>query len=237
MPYPWIAFLLPFFFIWAFILERVAHFLIHQPCSIPCVTSDREQTSQILTKIFTYKSITQWLLRLMCTLSFLTATFTCLPNTPAYFIFISALWITVHTDLEYMLISRLVSLYLVPVGILASALHLLPITPTESILASFFAGSFLMITNKIFKLLKGHDGLGQGDIELLAFIGAWIGLLGTWCTIVIGSITGTIVGLAYLVGSRRQIRILPFGPFLALGALLFLMHWKHIMPFLLSTEL
>jgi len=214
MLYLWIPFLLTVFFVWATILETVAHFLIHG--SSFNATPDNSNPS-----IHNRVAI-PLLLRAACAVSFLAAFYTYLPEHPIYFIFISALWITVYTDLNYMLISRLVSLYLVPVGFIASALGLLAISLTEAVLAAAFAGGFLMTTNAIFKIFKGHDGLGQGDIELLAFIGAWIGFLGTWCTIVIASTLGTIVGAAYLLWTRQQTRILPFGPFLAFGALMFL---------------
>lgn len=213
MSYIWATLLLCIFFIWAIILEEIASFLIHYKIN------------------FQYpfiRNIPQLLLLTTCSISLFAATQTSLPQYPVYLLFISALWITVHTDLKHMLISRLVSLYLIPVGILASILGLLPITYTESILASALAGGFLIATNKIFAMIKGHDGLGQGDIELLAFIGAWIGFLGTWCTIVIGSVTGTIIGSAYLLWTHKQIRILPFGPFLALGAIMFLIFWTHM---------
>lgn len=196
------------FFIWATILETVAHFFIQAT-------------------IHNLKwNLLPILLRIGCALSFIAGFFTYLPTHPIYFIFISALWITIHTDLYYMLISRLVSLYLAPIGIIASTLGLLPISATESILTALFGGGFLLTTNAIFKRIKGHDGLGQGDIELLACIGAWIGFLGTWNTIVISSITGTIMGAIYLLWTRQQVRILPFGPFLALAALLFLTYPK-----------
>jgi leader peptidase (prepilin peptidase) / N-methyltransferase len=207
------ALLFPLFFFWSYILETIAYFLLHQKFK--------------LLKINPKDSI-QLLLLSGSTATFVIATYTCLPETPLLFILISALWITVFTDLSHMLISRWVSLYLIPVGIIASWFDMTQITTTESIITSILAAALFALINKIFYFFKGHDGLGQGDVELLACIGAWLGFLGTWFTITIGSTLGTIFGLGYMLWTKKTIRALPFGPFLALGAILFMLYEKHI---------
>lgn len=151
-----------------------------------------------------------------------------------YFIFFSALWITVHTDLKYMLISRFVSLYLIPFGIFFAYLDWLPLNPLHSSLAACFGYIFFWTANKIFYALKGHDGLGQGDLELIAYIGAFTGFLGSWFSILFGSIVGTILGCCYMVITRKVPNILPFGPFLALAASTFVLNQAEIMIWLLS---
>ena len=65
---------------------------------------------------------------------------------PAYIFFFSALIITIFTDLEELVISRYVTLYLVPVGWALSMFKLLPISPTESILGSI---TFVLFQNQI----------------------------------------------------------------------------------------
>jgi len=61
--------------------------------------------------------------------------------------------------------------------------------------------------------------MGLGDPKLLGMIGAFVGWKGVIFTILISSMLGTIVGLAFIVatGRDRQFQI-PFGPFLSLGA-------------------
>jgi leader peptidase (prepilin peptidase)/N-methyltransferase len=141
---------------------------------------------------------------------------------PAYFLFFSALWISVYTDAEHMLISRFFSLYLVPVGIACSMLGLLPLHPLESSTAAAFGYALLWVTNKIFRFFKKCDGLGQGDMDLMACIGAFLGFWGCWCTLVISSLVGSVFGLVCMLVTKKQIKALPFGPFLALGASTFI---------------
>ena len=125
-----------------------------------------------------------------------------------------------------MLISRWVSVYCAPIGLLFALLGYIPITPMDSILGCLFGASFLYLINALFKRLKGHDGLGQGDIELVGCIGAWIGLLGVWYTIFIGSIVGTVCSILYIAVTGHVVRIIPFGTFLALAALSYIL-WSH----------
>lgn len=141
---------------------------------------------------------------------------------PAYFIFLSALWISVHTDLQHMLISRFATIFLVPIAFILSFFGYLNIPLTESIASAAAGYLFLLTINAIFKLIKKHDGLGQGDIELLACIGAFTGFLGCWFAILFGSTIGTLAGCIYMLITQKKIQLLPFGPFLALGAMIFL---------------
>lgn len=153
-----------------------------------------------------------------------------------YFLFISALIISVRTDLETMLISRVVSLYAVPLGWLASSLDLLPLTISESILGSFFGYGLFWAIATLFHRVTGKQGLGEGDLELFAFIGSCTGIIGCWATMLIGSIIGSLVGMVLLIGKThtRDTRI-PFGPFLALGALCYVLFQQKILLFLIGS--
>lgn len=142
----------------------------------------------------------------------------------AYFVFFSALIVTVRTDLETMLISRYATLALVPVGCLLSLFGFLPISLTSSIVGALFGYGFLWLIRAAFKAVTGKIGIGQGDLDLMAFIGAFTGILGCWVTISIGSLAGALLGTAYLLATRQSTaKPLPFGPFLALGAVCFVL--------------
>ncbi len=154
---------------------------------------------------------------------------------PAYFVFFSALIVTIHTDLQHMLISRFVSLYLIPTGILLSAFNLTFINPLESMISAITGYGFLWIINKIFYKIKKHDGLGQGDLELLAFIGSFIGLVGCWVTILVGSTLGTIIGCMYMLLTKKPVSVVPFGLFLAIGALFFVSFEPSIFAYLVRS--
>ena len=154
---------------------------------------------------------------------------------PAYFVFFSALTITIHTDLQHMLISRFVSLYLMPTGILLSFFGLTFISPLESIVSAIAGYGFLWVINKIFYHIKKHNGLGQGDLELLAFIASFIGLIGCWVTILVGSTLGTALGCLYMLITKKSVTVVPFGIFLAIGALIFVLFEPSIFAYLAST--
>src|SRR5271155_1859642 len=90
----------------------------------------------------------------------------------AYFFFFSALIVSIRTDLEYMLISQYVTLYLIPVSIFFASIGLLPIAPHESIVGAVCGYSFLYFLSYTARVLTGKEGIGEGDLDLLAFIGS-----------------------------------------------------------------
>ena len=85
---------------------------------------------------------------------------------------------------------------------------------------------------QVFKLITGKDGLGQGDLKLLAMLGAWTGWQALATIIFLSSLLGSLVGL-YLVIVRRRQRSAPisFGPYLALAGWLNLVWGLDIFDF------
>ena len=205
-----LIFLFCLFFIWSYILSTIASYLLHQKLEL-------KNPSKLYT-----------LLCFASASSFLSLWLTILPYFPLLFVLASALWITVFTDLEEMLISRFASLYLIPFGILANYYNLLTTNATESIIACCSTMIILALINMTFRIIKGHNGLGQGDIELLGCIAAWLGFIGTWFTLLIGSTVGVISCLCYMAWTKEKVVMVPFGPFLALGSLVFMIFSKEI---------
>ena len=72
----------------------------------------------------------------------------------------------------------------------------------------------------LFKLTTGKEGMGYGDFKLLAAIGAWLGWQALLPVLLMASVVGAAVGLGMKAsGALREGRYVPFGPFLAAGAL------------------
>ena len=140
----------------------------------------------------------------------------------AYAIFFSALIVSVRTDLEAMVIPQLFSIWMVPLGFLYSLLGFIEIVWWESLLGAILGYGVLWLVASLYAYLTKKDGLGVGDMELLAMIGSFLGPQGVWFSLLIGSLSGLIVGGVYLVLTKqgRDTRI-PFGPFLALGATIY----------------
>lgn len=147
---------------------------------------------------------------------------------PAYFIFFSALIVTIRTDFDEMLISRYVTLYLIPIAYTAALYHRLPISLLNAIIGSLCGYFLLWFTKKIFYIISGKDGLGQGDLELLAFIGAFTGPFGCWITLTIGSCIGTIFSLILMTIYKQKIIKIAFGPYLSIGAIIFVLFQNQI---------
>lgn len=155
----------------------------------------------------------------------------------AYFIFFSALIVTIRSDIETLLISRFTTLFLVPLGWLFALLRLLPITLFESILGTIIGYGFLYIISKLFYKLRKIEGIGQGDLELLAFIGSFTGFIGCWFTLFMSSILGLITGITYVFFKKKNFSTrIPFGPFLAVSAIVYVLLEAEILYLLFLTQ-
>lgn len=147
----------------------------------------------------------------------------------SYFIFFSALIVAIRTDIETMLISRFTSIFLIPLAIVLNLLGYLPLTISQTLYGALFGYFLLFSINKIYYLLTKRNGIGQGDMELLAMIGAFTSLIGCWISLLIGSILGSIVGILLVLLKKVQItNKLPFGPFLAIGAIVYVLFTNEI---------
>jgi leader peptidase (prepilin peptidase)/N-methyltransferase len=143
-----------------------------------------------------------------------------------------------------MLISRFVTIFLIPISFVVSYFGYLPLSLSESIIGTLAGYCILKTISFIFFKLTHKEGLGEGDVDLLAFIGSWIGLVGVWATLLLASITGSIVGIIYMITTGRikdsmnskDPVLLPFGPFLALSAIAFIYFQVYcpVMSFLIS---
>ena len=75
----------------------------------------------------------------------------------------------------------------------------------------------------IYHLVTKKEGMGGGDIKLLAMIGALIGWQGVLFTIFVASAIGTISGILVMLKARKSMKLaIPFGPFLAIGGIAYI---------------
>ena len=90
-------------------------------------------------------------------------------------------------------------------------------------------GGFLWAVAAGYRLLMGVDGMGMGDVKLLAMIGAFLGWQAVLPVVFLGSVAGTIVGVPFMLLKGKDGKLaIPFGPFLSLGALIYLFWWSQI---------
>jgi leader peptidase (prepilin peptidase)/N-methyltransferase len=141
------------------------------------------------------------------------------PALVAYALFASALVVIVFIDIDHQIIPDVISLPGIPIGAAASALGA-TVPVLDSLAGIALGGGLLHLIAWGYYALTGREGMGGGDIKLLAMIGAFIGWRGVLVTLVLGSFSGAIVGMSMILvrGADSKLPI-PFGPFLALGAL------------------
>jgi leader peptidase (prepilin peptidase)/N-methyltransferase len=180
------------------------------------------------------------------------------PLTLALFVFTAALVLITFIDLDHRFIPDEVSLPGIVVGL---GVSLLPggIGLRNAALGALVGGGILFLVAWGYERMTGREGMGYGDVKLLAMIGAFLGWQAIPAVIIVASLTGSVAGLlamfdgrsrrrvrriqthfgplAVLVSLRRASRRteIPFGPFLALGALVALYVPGLFLPLALTT--
>jgi leader peptidase (prepilin peptidase)/N-methyltransferase len=117
-------------------------------------------------------------------------------------------------DARHFLIPDELSLGGLAIGFLLSVLPGPPSVP-ESAIGSIVGGGLLWIVAIVGSAALGREAMGGGDIKLMAMLGAFLGWQGALLTIFLGALLGTLV---FLPIAWRSDRLVPFGVFLALGA-------------------
>jgi leader peptidase (prepilin peptidase)/N-methyltransferase len=91
----------------------------------------------------------------------------------------------------------------------------------DSLLGALAGGGLLWIVAEGYFRLRGREGMGLGDVKMMAMVGAFVGLEGTLLAILIGSLLGSILGLLFIAIFRKDSDYeLPFGAFLGAGSLI-----------------
>ena len=154
----------------------------------------------------------------------------------AYGPFCGALLALSVIDLEHRLLPDAITYPGIVLG-LALALFLPHLTFLSAALGVLLGGGFFFLTGWLYEALTGKTGMGRGDVKLLAMIGAFLGARSLAYIIFISATLGTLVGLGLILagggwrgGQWRTTRI-PFGPFLALAAILYLFTADQFLKF------
>lgn len=153
------------------------------------------------------------------------------PSWPAvaYGLLYSALLVVAGTDLSHKIIPNAVTFPGIVVG-LVSAATILPLGLVNGLIGLLVGGGILWLLAWASPYLFGKEGMGGGDIKLLAMIGAFLGWKPALMTIMLGSFLGSFVGIA-LIAARviKREDYIPFGPFLVCGAVVALFFGESIL--------
>jgi len=89
----------------------------------------------------------------------------------------------------------------------------------NSLIGLLAGGGPLFAIGWLWEKLRKIEAMGGGDIKLMGMVGAFIGWKGALLTIMLGALTGSVVGIALIVFRKHEMeKVIPFGPFLAVGA-------------------
>ncbi len=132
--------------------------------------------------------------------------------------FLCGLVVVSFIDLDHQIIPNAITLPGIPLGLIGGLLVRDP--PLVDRLIGTLAGAgFLYLVLFYGGVLYGQEAMGEGDLNLIALVGAFLGWKAVVVTILIACVVGSAVGLGLMavkrLGRRQHI---PFGPFLALGA-------------------
>jgi leader peptidase (prepilin peptidase)/N-methyltransferase len=95
------------------------------------------------------------------------------------------------------------------------------ISVAESVFGAGFTSLVLWGIGAAYKRLRHREGLGLGDVKMMAMVGAFLGVRGALLTLIMGSLAGSILGLLFITLTRKSAATyeLPFGTFLAAAGL------------------
>jgi leader peptidase (prepilin peptidase)/N-methyltransferase len=156
-------------------------------------------------------------------------------------LFCSALIVITFIDFDHQIIPDSISLPGILIGVsvapfymssLAEPLpfnlgHFIPhawphlISFLNSVIGMLCGALPLLIIGWVWEKLRHVEAMGGGDVKLMGMVGAFLGWKGALLTIMLGALVGSIVGIGLILLKRHQMdKVIPFGPFLALGSVI-----------------
>ena len=156
--------------------------------------------------------------------------------------FVAALVVISFIDLDVRIVPDVISLPGIASGLVLSLIQrpwpvdylTIPPSPLSSFLGILVGGGFLLSVAWAYQFFTGVEGMGGGDVKLLAMIGAFLGWPSVPLTLFFASLTGSVIGLALMwrAGAGGKYA-LPFAPFLCLGAIGHLFIGSEVIQFYL----
>ncbi len=141
-----------------------------------------------------------------------------------YLVFGGVLIIISFIDLDSFLLPDIYTIPGAGAAFLCAGL-LLPLSWSDAFIGALAGGGGFWLIQKTYKALKGFEGLGSGDIKLMFLLGALLGWQALPIMIFLSSVSGLAVSLVFLLKkeSNGLQTAVPFGPFLSLGAMIYIL--------------
>jgi leader peptidase (prepilin peptidase)/N-methyltransferase len=143
-----------------------------------------------------------------------------------FFVFTAVLVVITFIDLDHQIIPDVLTLPGIPLFFLA-AIFLVKnpwkVPWQEALIGLLIGGGMLFTIAYIYQFITKREGMGGGDIKLLAMIGGFLGWKSLIFILLVSSFSGAIVGIAAMVIQKKDMKYaIPFGPFLSAAAIAYL---------------
>lgn len=152
----------------------------------------------------------------------------------ALFLFCSALVVITFIDIEHQIIPDEISLSGIIIGFLFS--FFIPgYDWVNSLIGIVLGGGSLLLVAYGYQKLTGKDGMGGGDIKLLAMMGAFLGWKAIPFIIFFSSLVGSVLGVSIMLIQKKDSKLaIPFGPYLALAAVFYIFYGPQLIKWYLA---
>ncbi|NTW59809.1 MAG: prepilin peptidase [Nitrospirae bacterium] len=161
----------------------------------------------------------------------------------------SALLVITFIDLDHQIIPDVITLPGMVIGLLAAPLFMSTLEPpmalglgrlipsagtyltgfVNSLVGLVLGAAPLFIIGWFWEKLRKVEAMGGGDVKYMGMVGSFLGWKGAFLTIMLGAMTGSIVGMTLIALKQHQAdKVIPFGPYLALGTLLTMFYGDDI---------
>ena len=169
--------------------------------------------------------------------------------TPGFLLLAAAVSMTIaliYIDADIQILPDVIDLPGIAIGLLAGWLGLGILYPTlvlagsllDSLLGALFGASILLALIGVYWLVRRVEGMGQGDVKMLAMIGAIVGWRAVPGVLLVASITGALIGVPAAMRSGRGMQLaIPFGVFLGFAMLIVMFFGQTLAGWYLSLIL
>jgi leader peptidase (prepilin peptidase) / N-methyltransferase len=154
-------------------------------------------------------------------------------NFLVFFIFTAVLIVISFVDLDHQIIPDILSLPGIPIFFLA-AVFIVKVPWHEALIGLLVGGGVLFLIAFVYEKITKREGMGGGDIKLLAMIGAFLGWKSLIFILLFSSFAGVLVGLTVMIIKKKDMKYaVPFGAFLSAAAVGYIFWGTPFIRFLL----
>lgn len=152
-----------------------------------------------------------------------------------FFVYISVLIVITFIDLDHQIIPDILTLPGIPLFFLAAVFGV-GVPWKDALLGLLIGGGVLLAIALVYELITKREGMGGGDIKLLAMIGGFLGWKSLLFILLFSSLFGAVVGLTLIVIKKQDMKYaVPFGPFLAAAVVAYIFWGESLTRLLFAS--